>query len=533
MESIRLENVRKTYARGRVAVPVLKGISLSVKRGEMVAVMGASGSGKTTLINILGALDQPTAGRYWLDGEEVSQLSDKDRAWLRNEKIGFVFQNYNLLPRLTALENVMMPLIYSSRNLSGAASADHRAEALLKRVGLENRLLHESAQLSGGEQQRVAIARAARQRRARCLIADEPTGNVDSTTGEDILKVFQTLNAEDGITVILVTHDPSVAEHAGRTIHIRDGLIVEEPVDTPDAHDELLEAVPVRCPTAATSPPPIPGGEIKARSPGRGISRDHGALPRRSPQRFANSVGTRRPRRQGSSAPARDFQQSWTRTYCRPARRSVEFRGRSGMLASRARNSSGDLVLLSVRRKTALRALRRNVMRSVLTTLGIIIGVAALIAIAEIGNGSASAIKQVLVSTGANNLLVQAGAASSNGVSLGSGSIKTLTPEDADAIANECSAVDSLAPIVYARRQVVNGNKNWVPIYIYGTTPGFLRVRGGKHLRRGTDSPNRTSTTSRWFACSAGRSSTSSSTENRRSARKSTSTTCRSRSLAS
>jgi ABC-type lipoprotein export system ATPase subunit len=223
MELIRLEDVTKTYDLGQVKVPVLRGVSLAVGHGEMVALMGASGSGKSTLMNILGCLDRPTSGRYWFDGDDVSRLSADDRARVRGNKIGFVFQSFNLLPRTSALENVMMPLAYSAQDLS-ERECEQQARALLERVGLSDRLDHEPSQLSGGQQQRVAIARAL-VNRPRLLLADEPTGNLDSRTSAEILEMFQRLNAEEGITVLLVTHDAEVAAHARRTIRIRDGLI--------------------------------------------------------------------------------------------------------------------------------------------------------------------------------------------------------------------------------------------------------------------------------------------------------------------
>jgi ABC-type lipoprotein export system ATPase subunit len=220
---IRLEDIYKTYHLGEVDVPVLKGITLAIGRGEMVALMGTSGSGKTTLMNILGCLDRPTSGRYWVDGEEVSALSADGRAMIRNKKIGFVFQNFNLLARTSALENVLMPLSYTAQHLS-EREGRRRARELLERVGLGSRLDHEPSQLSGGQQQRVAIARALINH-PPLLFADEPTGNLDSRTSEEILEMFQRLNAEEGITIILVTHDQGVAEHAKRVVHIRDGLI--------------------------------------------------------------------------------------------------------------------------------------------------------------------------------------------------------------------------------------------------------------------------------------------------------------------
>jgi ABC-type lipoprotein export system ATPase subunit len=223
MDLIKLEDIHKTYHLGELDVPVLKGITATIERGELVALMGVSGSGKTTLMNLLGCLDRPTSGRYWLDGQEVSGLSGDGRALVRNKKIGFVFQNFNLLPRTSALEQVMMPLSYTAEELPETEWRS-RAKALLERVGLGDRLDHEPSQLSGGQQQRVAIARALINN-PPLVLADEPTGALDSRTSEEILRLFQQLNAEENITIVLVTHDPGVAGHAKRTIHIRDGLI--------------------------------------------------------------------------------------------------------------------------------------------------------------------------------------------------------------------------------------------------------------------------------------------------------------------
>lgn len=222
MELIRLEDISKTYRAGEIDVPVLKGVSLTIQQGELVALMGASGSGKSTLMNILGCLDRATSGRYLLDGEDVSMLSTAERARLRSRKLGFVFQGFNLLRRTSALANVMMPLLYAPQQLSDGEACE-RATTLLKRVGLGEKLERAPAQLSGGEQQRVAIARALVNRPV-LLLADEPTGNLDSRTSADILQLFQQLNAE-GLTILLVTHDPEVANHAQRLIRIRDGCI--------------------------------------------------------------------------------------------------------------------------------------------------------------------------------------------------------------------------------------------------------------------------------------------------------------------
>ena len=253
MELIRLVDIYKTYHLGEVDVPVLKGVSLRIERGEMVALMGASGSGKTTLMNLLGCLDRPSSGQYWLDGEEISQVSADQRALLRNKKIGFVFQSFNLLARTSALDNVIMPLAYTAGNLS-TRECRERGRALLERVGLGDRMDHEPSQLSGGQQQRVAIARSLINN-PPLLFADEPTGNLDSKTSVEILQMFQKLNVEQGITIILVTHDADVARHAKRVIRIHDGMIQEGAFGVPPAPNPMsprrLEDIPEVVPVDA------------------------------------------------------------------------------------------------------------------------------------------------------------------------------------------------------------------------------------------------------------------------------------------
>ncbi|MEW6657993.1 MAG: ABC transporter permease [Thermodesulfobacteriota bacterium] len=385
MNIIELRHIRKTYRLGEVEVPVLKGVSLTVAPGEFIALMGASGSGKTTLMNILGCLDRPTSGEYRLEGRDVVNLAPDARALLRNHKIGFVFQTFNLLPRTSAADNVLMPLSYSGDQ----GLEQHRrgqVRKLMGQVGLEGRLHHEPSQLSGGEQQRVAIARALINH-PPLLLADEPTGNLDSVTGQEILEVFRKLN-DAGVTIILVTHDENVARVAKRIIRIQDGVVS----------------------TAAAPSPASPG-------PGATTAREEDS------------------RRAGGVAHLR------------------------GLL------------------HTALGGLRRNVMRAGLTTLGIIIGVAAVIAMMEIGRGSSTYVQRTIASMGANNLLVTPGTVSLSGAKSGSGTAMTLTPQDAEAILAECPAVKTVAPIVRGRGQVVYGNQNWVPIYLYGTTPEYLEVR--------------------------------------------------------
>lgn len=233
---IRLTDVTRTYDLGEVTVNALRPTSLDIEQGEYVALIGPSGSGKSTLMNTLGCLDRPTSGSYLLDGEEIVEMSLDERARIRNRQIGFVFQSFNLLNRTSALENVEVPLLYAPS--MSAAERHERAREELTRVGLGDRLDHTTSQLSGGQQQRVAIARALINRPS-ILLADEPTGNLDSRTSREVIELFQELNGEQGLTVILVTHDPEVASNAKRNIVLRDGHVIADTSDFSQAMQSL------------------------------------------------------------------------------------------------------------------------------------------------------------------------------------------------------------------------------------------------------------------------------------------------------
>jgi macrolide transport system ATP-binding/permease protein len=438
MPLIELRNIDKTYRIGDVDLPVLKDVSLAIEPGEFVALMGASGSGKTTLMNVLGCLDRPTRGAYRFDELEVTRLSRSQLAQLRSSRIGFVFQSFNLLPRATALDNVRMPAAYAAdrRTLRRVVQ---RSRELLAMVGLESRLDHTPSRLSGGEQQRVAISRAL-VNQPRMLLADEPTGNLDSRTGKEILELFRRLNTEQGITILLVTHDAEVARHADRVIRLVDGRIVED-VRT----GEAAQTDPA---TAAASP-----------------------------------------------------------TSARPLRH--------------ARN---DLRVAAGAVRIALQALRRNVMRTLLTMLGVIIGVAAVITMMEMSQGASEAIQLTVINMGANTLVVTPG--TPQGAAGFGDRILTLTAEDAEAIERECPAVVCTAPIVTAYGQIVYGNRSWIPNYITGSTAAYLRIRNWTQLDQGGRSPTAKCSAAAKSASSARPSCGNCSASVIRSARRSASRTC-------
>jgi len=448
MSLLRLENITKTYQLGEIDVPVLKGISFTVERGELVALMGASGSGKSTLMNVLGCLDRPTSGKYWFDGQEISSLSPNERALVRTAKLGFVFQSFNLLPRTTAVHNVLMPLDYSTKALPIRAAVE-RAHEILERVGLGDRLEHVPSQMSGGQQQRVAIARALINQ-PDLLLADEPTGNLDSQTSVEILEMFQQLNAA-GLTVMLVTHDPKVAAYADRVIRVVDGLIVEDDHGgrSIDVTRNGAKSKRERIDSAVTTPTP------------------HEAIA---------SIGDSSPENGGGTMVA--VRERTTAVAAQPA----------AMTTTTAPASSvrlGIAAMFPAPLRTATTALRRNKMRSTLTALGVIIGVGAVIAMVEISQGSRTSLMQTMATMGANTIMVRSGAAASGGISFGSGTLLTLTPGDSEEIEREASAVAATAPVVQIQGQVVYGNRNWIPMNVMGTTAPYLTIRDWEQLDEG------------------------------------------------
>ncbi len=506
MELIRIEDIYKTYHLGEIDVPVLKGISLTIHRGEMVALMGASGSGKTTLMNLLGCLDRPSAGHYWFDGVDVAGLSPNQRAVLRSKKLGFVFQSFNLLARNNAVANVQMPLDYAPQRCS-ARDALRRACLMLDHVGLGDRFDHEPSQMSGGQQQRVAIARSLVNQPA-LLLADEPTGNLDSRTSAEILRMFQRLNAE-GITILLVTHDPEVAKYAHRVIRIHDGQIIHDgPSEgVPSDNHRGIPAPRGRTPSAAGRAdfslprisPASPAGGLKSSLHAAAISpepaeSDGEELDQAAGTRAAPAVRTDaetsvafRSAKDGGFRGAKGNNPTDIDAPATPAASQCLIRARAAVSPELERKIPGpDLSsLLAPSLRTALRALRRNKLRSALTTLGVIIGVGAVIAMMEIGEGSKTALQATIASMGANNIMIQPGASYSNGVSFGVGTTIKLTPANCEQILRECPAVADVAPMVWTRTQVIYGNKNWVPRSICGTTPSFLVARDWQKLDEG------------------------------------------------
>jgi macrolide transport system ATP-binding/permease protein len=425
----------------------------------MVALMGASGSGKTTLMNILGCLDRPSAGEYWLDGQEMSTLAPDARAMVRGAKIGFVFQNFNLLARTTALNNVIMPLNYVVGQLSHSDSK-RRASQLLALLGLEQRLNHEPSRLSGGQQQRVAIARAL-VNMPPLILADEPTGNLDSRTSVEILRAFQQLNAA-GITVILVTHDAKVASFAHRTIHVSDGLIDSNSNSRPHSEPIL----------------PLVLGEshLSLTIDGNGTSHAHRDLDSTGPD--AESLNFQPRVRPPVSSHPTEWTDTTLSSLAKLAPRTSDTRDAKLTKTCLPRRPVAAVLPTTIR--TAVTALRRNKLRTGLTTLGIVIGIAAVIAMVEVGQGSSNAIRQTIAKMGAGVVQIDPNGVSVGGVSTGAGGKANLSPADCEAILRECPSVRWAAPSVDCHIQVAYGRRNWAPHNILGTTSAFLQIRDWK-----------------------------------------------------
>ena len=388
MKIIELDNITKTYHTGTIDVPVLHGISLSIARGEFVAIMGHSGSGKSTLLNILGLLDTPTGGAYRLAGREVSRLPEDSLAALRNRFLGFVFQQFNLLGRLSAVENVLLPLVYSGSGKNGA-TAKRDGSRLLEKVGLGQRLLHKPNELSGGQQQRVAIARSLINN-PLLLLADEPTGNLDTKSAAEIIHILKELN-DSGITIVMVTHEPDLAQAASRIITLEDGRIVS------DAHIAQI---------------PAAGGD-SGRPLDEAGAKGH---PVANTVRIANYFGQ------------------------------------------------------------SLRALLSNKTRSVLSILGVLIGVASLIAMMAVGKGAQEEVKKNISSLGSNLLIVRPASPRMGGVAVEAGAAVRLTLADADDIREAVPGIDKVAPYSSGRGQVVYNGKNW-NTSIDGTSADYPYMR--------------------------------------------------------
>lgn len=378
---IQIRNLTKTYRMGENVVHALRGVSLTIEEGDFVAIMGPSGSGKSTLAQILGLLDVPSEGSYLLRGREVAGLSEDDLAIIRRDEIGFVFQQFNLLPRMSAAENVALPLFYSK------SGGPDRADELLELVGLGKRTHHRPNELSGGQQQRVAIARAL-VNRPRIILADEPTGNLDSNSEKEILGQLRALN-EQGITILIVTHEEEVGQQAKRLIRLRDGVIVS---------DERRA--------------PVENG-------GRAISKGEGAA--------------------GTNAVVDVFE---------------HFR-------------------------QGVRILGSNKVRTALSMLGILIGVAAVVAMLALGRGAQAAIEQQLASLGSNLLVLRPGSVRVGGVAQQTGATTRLTAEDADALAARVPTVKAVGSNVSGRAQVAYANKNW-NTQVQGVSPSYAPMHASE-----------------------------------------------------
>ncbi len=384
---IDVRDLTRTYQVGSQEVRALRGVSFGIERGEFVAIMGASGSGKSTLMNLIGCLDQTSGGTYLLEGVDVAKLDEQALARIRSRRVGFVFQSFNLLPRTTARENVSLPLFYSGQLAEGA----ERVSQTLALLGLGDRVDNRPNQLSGGQQQRVALARALINQPS-ILLADEPTGNLDSATAHEIMEVLRTLNRENGLTIVLVTHEQEMAEFADRIITLRDGVVLSD----------------VRKP-------------VEQRAP-----------------KFAS--------------------------------------GTAAALGSTRMSVVDFFSFMAMAFVAAFSAIGRNKMRSVLTMLGIFIGVCALIIMIAVGEGARAAVQAQLKSLGTDLLIVLPGSTRGGGVRGGSGSASSLKVADGEAILEEDQAVGAISYVNRQSAQVENGDENW-STSVQGVTPSYLTIR--------------------------------------------------------
>ena len=419
---IQTDKITKTYVTGTNEVHALRDVDLNVTRGEFVAIMGTSGSGKSTLMNMLGCLDTPTSGSYTLDGVRVDGLGTNELAALRNQKLGFVFQGFNLLARTSAVENVELPMLYDRSGRKRDTRA--LAVAALERVGLGDRLDHQPSELSGGQQQRVAIARALVTEPA-LVLADEPTGNLDSRTSVEVMALFQQLNAQ-GMTIVVVTHEPDVAVYATRIVQMRDGRICrDEPVT--DRHDA-----------------------------------------------------------------ARDLE---------------ELRQGCGMK-------------LSILIRLAVQSILKNRTRAMLTMLGIVIGVAAVIVMVAVGYGARSRIREQINNLGTNMIVITPGASTSGGVSQGAQAFATLTLADAEKIRSQSQTVAAVSPVIVGRSQVIAAGRQLAHTRSMASTPTTRRSATGKQTPARSSDPTTFARRAAW-PCWAARSRNASSPAATPSARRS------------